>query len=144
MGAWPWLVLAALLVVAEVVTMALFAIFVAAGAAAAALSVALGATPLLAAGVLVVVSIGGLAAGRRPLLHLVGHGRRPLLRSGVAGLVGQRATVVTVICGVDQAGSVRARGEEWPAISYDEVTYQPGEVVHIVDIERTRLVVTVA
>ena len=42
----------------------------------------------------------------------------------------------------DMAGRVHARGEDWPAITYDDHPCEPGQVVEVIDIEKTRLVVT--
>jgi membrane protein implicated in regulation of membrane protease activity len=39
-------------------------------------------------------------------------------------------------------GRVHARGEDWPAITYDDRPCEPGQVVEVIDIEKTRLVVT--
>jgi membrane protein implicated in regulation of membrane protease activity len=60
----------------------------------------------------------------------------------VAALVGQHATVVDRIDKAEVAGRVRARGEDWPAITYDDEPCEPGQVVEVIDIEKTRLVVT--
>ena len=43
--------------------------------------------------------------------------------------------------GPHSPGTVHARGEDWPAISYEESPLEPGEVVVVVELDRTRLVV---
>ena len=142
MSGWLWLIIAAVFVLVEVTNLALYALFVAAGALAAALVAASGGNLALQLVALGVVTVGGLVVARRPLLALVeGRRHRPLV-SGARGLIGQVGTVVQQVHGPHHPGLVRARGEDWPALSYDDEPHEPGEVVLIVDLERTRLVVT--
>ncbi len=142
MSAWLWLIIAAVFILVEVTNLALYALFVAAGALAAALAAAAGgnlAIELVAFGA---VTVGGVLVARRPLLAAVeGRRHRPLV-SGARGLIGQVGTVVQQVHGPHQPGIVRARGEDWPALSYDDEPHEPGEVVLIVDLESTRVVVT--
>ena len=143
MSAWLWLIVAAVFTLVEVTNLALYALFVAAGALAAAVTSAAGGDLALQLVAFGVVTIGGVTIARRPLLAAV-EGRRhhrPLV-SGAHGLIGQVGTVVEQVHGPHHPGLVRARGEDWPALSYDDEPHEPGEVVLIVDLERTRLVVT--
>ncbi|HVC70295.1 MAG TPA: NfeD family protein [Acidimicrobiales bacterium] len=142
MSAWFWLLAAVVFIVIEVTNLAFFALFAAAGALAAALVSGLGGPPGLQVGAFAVVALGGLLLLRRPLLTAFGHRRAGVLKSGVAALVGQRATVVDRVDRTDPAGRVHARGEDWPAITYDDAPCEPGQVVEVIDIEKTRLVVT--
>ena len=145
MSAWLWLLAAVVFVVIEVTNLAFFALFVAAGALAAAVVSAVGGPALLQVVIFAVVALGGLIVLRRPLLAAFGHRRHGALKSGVAALVGQHATVVDRVDRVDRtdvAGRVHARGEDWPAITYDDQPCEPGQVVEVIDIEKTRLVVT--
>lgn len=144
MSPWIWLIIAVVFGIIEVTNFAFFALFVAAGAIGAAIAAALGAGVLAESITLGAVTVGGILLVRRPLLNAVQpHGRRQLI-SGVAGLVGHEGIVVRAVHGVHHPGLVRARGEEWPAISYDPEAHEVGAVVHIIEIERTRLVVTSA
>jgi membrane protein implicated in regulation of membrane protease activity len=142
MSAWLWLVVAVVFIVIEVTNLAFFALFAAAGALAAAIVSGVGGSTLLQVVAFAVVALGGLVLLRRPLLGAFGHRRAGALKSGVAALVGQRATVVDRVDKADIAGRVHARGEDWPAITYDDQPCEPGQVVEVIDIEKTRLVVT--
>jgi membrane protein implicated in regulation of membrane protease activity len=145
MSAWLWLLAAVVFVVIEITNLAFFALFVAAGALAAAVVSAVGGPTVLQIVVFAVVALGGMLMLRRPLLSAFGHRRQGALKSGVAALVGQRATVVDRVDRIDRtdvAGRVHARGEDWPAITYDDQPCEPGQVVEVIDIEKTRLVVT--
>jgi membrane protein implicated in regulation of membrane protease activity len=121
MAAWVvWLIVAAVLGIAEVTTLTLALGLIAAGALIAAVTSAAGlplAVQLLAfAG----TSIAGLAAVRPLALR---HLRQPpLLRSGAAALVGREALTLTEV--TRHSGRVRIGGEEWSARSYD-----PGTVI---------------
>jgi len=142
MSAWFWLLAAVVFVVIEVTNLAFFALFAAIGAVAAAVVSAAGGPAALQVVVFAVAALGGLFVLRRPLLSAFGHRRAGALKSGVAALVGQQATVVDRIDNADVAGRVHARGEDWPAITYDDQPCEPGQVVEVIDIEKTRLVVT--
>jgi membrane protein implicated in regulation of membrane protease activity len=142
MSAWLWLLVAVVFLVIEITNLAFFAFFVAAGAAAAALASAAGGSSPVQVVVFAAVAIGGLALLRRLLIATFGHRRGGVLKSGVAGLVGQQATVVERIDSLPGVGVVHARGEDWPAITYDDQPCEPGQVVEVVDIDKTRLVVT--
>ena len=141
-SAWLWLVAALVFVVVEITNLAFFALFAAVGAVAAAVVSGLGGPALVQVVVFAVVALGGVLVLRGPLLRAFGHRRPGALKSGVAALVGQRATVVHRVEGAEGAGRVHARGEDWPAITYDEHPCEPGQVVEVIDIEKARLVVT--
>jgi membrane protein implicated in regulation of membrane protease activity len=104
MSAWFWLLAAVVFVVIEITNMAFFALFVAAGALAAAVVSGVGGPTLLQVVVFAVVALGGVIVLRRPLVTAFGHRRRGALKSGVAALVGQRATVVDRVDRVDRRG----------------------------------------
>jgi membrane protein implicated in regulation of membrane protease activity len=141
-SAWIWLVIALVLVLIEVTNFALYAAFLAVGSLAAALTAFLGGGIAAELIVLSGVTLGGLLVARRPLLHaLEGRNDRQLV-SGAQGMIGQEGVVVERVSGHHPPGLVRARGEDWPAVSYDPEPHEPGEIVTIVDLERTRLVVT--
>jgi membrane protein implicated in regulation of membrane protease activity len=133
MGSWiVWLVLAAVLGVAEVMTATLafgllaIAALIAAivGGAGLGLPFQLGAFALTAVAALGVV---------RPLA--VRHIRQPpLLRSGTSALVGRSATVIEDVTAL--GGRVRIGGEVWSARSYDESQVIPvGSTVDVFAIE---------
>jgi membrane protein implicated in regulation of membrane protease activity len=133
MGSWiVWLVLAALLGVAEVMTttLAFGLLAVAAGVAAVVGGVGLGLPFQI--GAFAVAAAAGLGVVR-PLA--VRHIRQPpLLRTGTSALVGRSATVLEEVTA--QGGRIRIGGEVWSARSYDESQVLPaGSTVDVFAIE---------
>ena len=133
MVAWiVWLIVAAVLGVAELVTFtfALGIIAVSACVAAAVAAVHLGLPFQLLAFVIAAAAGLGfvLPVARR-------HVRQPpLLKTGPAALVGRPARVLEEVTGF--SGRVRIGGEEWSARSYDETQVIPvGDTVDVMQIE---------
>jgi membrane protein implicated in regulation of membrane protease activity len=133
MESWiVWLILAAVLGVAEVMTTTLAFGLLAVAAAAAAIVGAVG------LGLPFQIVAFALAAGAglgvvRPLA--VRHMRQPpLLRTGTSALVGRSAIVTEEVTPLD--GRVRIGGEVWSARSYDESQVIPeGSKVDVLAIE---------
>lgn len=121
MSAWiVWLVIAAILGIAEVTTLTLALGLLAIGALAGALTAALGLPLIVQLIVFGLSSAAGLAV-IRPIA--VRHIRQPpLLRSGTAALVGREALALTEV--TRHSGRVRIGGEEWSARPYD-----PGVII---------------
>jgi len=111
-----WLVLAALLGVAELMTATLAFGLLAVAALAAAVVGGVGLGLPFQIGAFAITAGAGLGVVR-PLAAR--HIRQPaLLRSGTAALVGRSATVVEQVTA--DGGQVRIGGELWSARSYDE------------------------
>ena len=133
MESWiVWLVLAAVLGVAEIMTTTLAFGLIAVGAVAAGVvGVAGGGLPfqLIAFGVASAAGLGVV----RPIA--VRHIKQPpLLRTGTSALVGRSARVVEEI--TDDGGKVRIGGELWSARPYDESQVIPvGSSVDVFAIE---------
>lgn len=129
-----WVVLAAVLGVAEIFTLTAALGLLAAAALAAAGAAALGLGPFAQFAVFAAVSIG-LLVGVRPLVKRQLRPRYgPQHRFGVAALVGRQARVVQEVTG--HAGRVRIGGEEWSARAYDETLVIPaGTTVDVIEIE---------
>ena len=133
MGSWiVWLVLAAVLGVAEIMTTTLAFGLIAVGAVVAGVvGVAGGGLPfqLLAFGVASAAGLGVV----RPIA--VRHIKQPpLLRTGTSALVGRSAKVVEEV--TDDGGKVRIGGELWSARPYDESQVIPvGSSVDVFAIE---------
>ncbi len=133
MGSWiVWLVLAAVLGVAEIMTTTLAFGLIAVGAVVAGVvGVAGGGLPfqLLAFGVASAAGLGVV----RPIA--VRHIKQPpLLRTGTSALVGRSAKVVEEV--TDDGGKVRIGGELWSARPYDESQVIPvGSSVNVFAIE---------
>ena len=133
MESWiVWLILAALLAVAEIMTttLAFGLLAVAAGAAAIVGAVGVGLPFQIAA---FAVAAGAGLGVVRPLA--VRHMRQPpLLRTGTSALVGRSAVVTEEVTPLD--GRVRIGGEVWSARSYDESQVIPeGSKVDVLAIE---------
>ena len=134
MDSFVWVVLAAVLGVAEIFTLTAALGLLAGGALAAAGAAALGLGPFAQFAVFAAVSIG-LLVGVRPLVKRQLRPRYgPQHRFGVAALVGRQARVVQEVTG--HAGRVRIGGEEWSARAYDETLVIPaGTTVDVIEIE---------
>jgi membrane protein implicated in regulation of membrane protease activity len=134
MDSFFWVVLAAVLGVAEIFTLTAALGLLAAAALAAAGAAALGLGPFAQFAVFAAVSIG-LLIGVRPLVKRQLRPRYgPQHRFGVAALVGRQARVVQEVTG--HAGRVRIGGEEWSARAYDETLVIPaGTTVDVIEIE---------
>ena len=117
MESWlAWLVLAALLGIAELMTATLAFGLLAVAALAAAIVSGVGLGLPLQLGAFAITAGVGLGVVR-PLAAR--HIRQPaVLRSGTAALVGRPATVVEQVTA--HGGRVRIGGEVWSARSYDE------------------------
>jgi membrane protein implicated in regulation of membrane protease activity len=133
MGTWIiWLVVAAVLGVAEVMTATLaFGLVAAAALVGAGVGFA-GGNAALQFGAFAIASAAGLGIVRPFAMR---HIRQPpLLRTGTAALVGRSAYVLDDVTA--QGGRVRIGGEEWSARPYDEtLTIPKGTTVDVMQIE---------
>lgn len=126
MEAWVvWLILAALLGVAELLSLTLALGLLAIAALAAGLAGALGVPFVLQVGVFAVTSIAGVGV-IRPIAtrHIK---QPPPLRSGVAALVGREARTLTEV--TRRGGRAQIGGEEWTARPYDLDIVIPADVI---------------
>jgi membrane protein implicated in regulation of membrane protease activity len=127
-----WLLLAAVLGVAELLTLTLALGLLAIAAVAAGLSGALGLAPALQVVVFALTAGAGLVVARPIALR---HLRQPpALRTGVAALVGREALTLTEV--TRHGGRARIGGEEWTARPYDPDCVIPaGATVDVLAIE---------
>ncbi len=134
MNAVVWIILAAILGVAEIFTLTAALGLLAVAALAAAVVAALGLGELAQFVTFAVVAVAGLA-GIRPLVRRQLRPRYgPQHRFGVAALVGRQARVVQEVTG--ETGRVRIGGEEWSARAYDETLVIPaGTTVDVIEIK---------
>lgn len=133
MGTWiVWLIVAAVLGAAEIMTATLAFGLVAISAFVAAAVGFAGGNGALQFGAFAVASAAGLGIARPFALR---HIRQPpMLRTGTAALVGRTAIVLEEV--TDRAGRVRIGGEEWSARAYDEtLTIPAGSTVDVMNIE---------
>jgi membrane protein implicated in regulation of membrane protease activity len=126
-----WLVAAAVLGVAEMLTTTLALGLVAVGALAAALTEAVGGGPIVQVAVFVAVSLAGVVLIRPVAMRRLQ--RRSTLRTGTAALVGRTGYVLADVTPHD--GRIRIGGEEWSARPYDEMSVIPaGSTVDVLQI----------
>lgn len=127
-----WLAVAAVLGVAELMSLDLVLVMLAVGALAGAVTAVAGA-PL----VLQLLVAGGAAAAmlllvRPPVVHRLHSG--PELRLGHDKLVGREALVTARITALE-SGRIRLGGEDWSATPYDgTTTIEPGATVEVLQI----------
>ena len=127
-----WLVAAAALGVAEMMTTTLALGLIAVGALAAALTEGLGGSVVVQLAVFIAVSLAGIVLIRPLAMRRLQ--RRSAYRTGMAALEGQTGYVLADIS--PQAGLVRIGGEEWSARPYDEISTIPaGATVDILQIK---------
>ncbi|MGI8450919.1 MAG: NfeD family protein [Streptosporangiaceae bacterium] len=133
MGSWiVWVVLAAVLGVAEVMTTALAFGLIAVGALVAAAAGAAGVGLPFQLAAFAVASAAGLGLVRPISMRHIK--QPPLLRTGTSALVGRSAKVVEEI--TDDGGQVRIGGELWSARPYSESQVIPvGSTVDVFAIE---------
>jgi membrane protein implicated in regulation of membrane protease activity len=133
MGIWIiWLIVAAVLGVAEVMTATLAFGLIAVAALVGAGVGAAGGNVALQFGAFAVASAAGLGIARPFALRHIK--QPPSLRTGTAALVGRSAYVLDEITA--HSGRVRIGGEEWSARPYDEtLTIPAGVTVDVMQIE---------
>jgi membrane protein implicated in regulation of membrane protease activity len=117
-GFWFWVIVAIVFAIAEVMTVALFAAFIAVGALGAAIVSLLGFNLLVQAIVLGIIGVVGILVARPYLVERL-HIGRPALRSGADSMVGQQTMLIEPIGGLEQPGHVKIAGEMWPALTED-------------------------
>ena len=133
MESWiVWLVLAAVLGVAEVMTTTLALGLIAAGAVVAGVVGAAGVGLPFQLAAFGVASAAGLVLVRPIAMRHIK--QPPVLRTGTSALVGRSAKVVEAV--TDDGGKVRIGGELWSARPYDESQVIPvGSTVDVFAIE---------
>src|SRR3989454_2043725 len=115
---WFWVIVAVVFAIAEVMTVAFFAAFIAIGALGAAIASLLGFNLLVQAIVLGVIGVAGIFVAR-PYLVARMHVGRPALRSGADSMVGQQAVLLEAICGAGETGHGKISRLFWAAIHQD-------------------------
>lgn len=127
-----WLGGAVLLGVAELLSLDLVLVMLAAGALGGMVASLVTGLVLLQVVVAVVVSVAMLAVVRPGLAAKLRTG--PELQVGHGKLVGQQAVVTQTITGLDP-GRVKLAGETWSALPYDEtLVLEPGTPVQVLEI----------
>ena len=137
---WFWVIVAIVFAIAEVMTVALFAVFITVGALGAAVVSLLGFNLLVQAIVLGVIGVVGILVARPYLVDRL-HIGRPTLRSGADSMVGQQAVLIEPIGGLEQPGHVKIAGELWPALTEDGSSVPAATPVVVTALRSTVLIV---
>ena len=140
---WFWVIVAIAFAVAEVMTVAFFAVFLTIGALAAAAVSLLGFDLWVQAIVLGVIGVVGIVAARPFLVDRLHIGRHAL-RSGADSMVGQQALLIEPILGLGQPGHLKIGGELWPALTEDGSALPATTPVIVTAIRSTILIVRAA
>src|ERR1700736_5669577 len=140
---WFWVIVAIVFAIAEVLTVALFAVFITVGALGAAIVSLLGFNLLVQAIVLGVIGVAGILVARPYLVERL-HIGRPALRSGADSMVGQQAVLLEPILGVGQPGHLKLAGELWPALTDDGSAVPVNTLVVVTALRSTTLIVRAA
>lgn len=136
-----WVIAAALALIAELLTVSFFFMFLSAGAAVTALLTWMGITPDMMSQLIcfTVVSLASLALFRRYALRIFGKNEKV---DKYQDFVGHRATV-SVAIPANGEGKIHYRGTEWIALSHDGKPIDKGTVVAVKKMDGIRVVVEV-
>lgn len=134
-----WLLLAAIFIILEIISLGLTTIWFAGGAFVAAIAGALGANLIIQIVLFVIVSIV-LLIFTRPLAVKYLDGKTE--KTNAEALVGQNALVLHKINNLEETGQVKINGMEWTArASQDSMIISEEEVVRVVAIQGVKLIV---
>ena len=136
-----YILVAVLLLGIEAFTLAFFAVFVAVGLLAAALTAAIGLPVWGQLLTLSAVSVAGLVVARPPLTRAMLRGRGAIHLPGVQDLVGQTALTVDEVGDEHHPGHALLAGERWLAIAENGLPLPPQSAVTVAAVRGTTLVV---
>jgi membrane protein implicated in regulation of membrane protease activity len=137
---WFWVFVAIVSAIAEVLTVALFSLFITIGALGAAVASLLGFNLLVQAIVFLVLGVAGIFIARPYLVERL-HIGRPSLRSGADSMVGQQTVLTEAIKGNGEPGHVKVAGESWPALTEDGSALPASTAVIVTALRSTVLIV---
>ena len=129
-----WLVIALVLIGAELMSMAFIALYLAVGAIAAGIVGAAGANFGIQILVFAVVAVVSLIATRKPIRRALD--RNPVVASNAQTVVGKHAVVTVALDeGPGHRGQIRVGTEYWSARSTDDHSIEEGATVEVAGIE---------
>lgn len=139
MEAMVWLILLAVFLVIEAVTLGLTTIWFAGGALVAFIAAMCGAGMAIQIVLFVVVSVA-LLVFTRPMA--VKYMNKKTERTNVDSLIGKHAVVTNTIDNLQSTGQVQVNGLEWTARASQEAQIIPKEtVVEIIEVDGVKLIV---
>lgn len=133
-----WLVAFVLFTIGEAATVGLTSIWFAIGALASLISVGLGASIKLQAGVFLFVSGASMVLFRPMVKNYLKPGHEA---TNADSLVGKIALVTETVDNITNTGSLQIRGQYWSAISAHDVVIPSDTKVRILEIQGVKLVV---
>jgi len=136
-----WIVLAALLLVAEMLAPGFWLACVAIGCLSAGIA---GLLPIGLVGqvaVFALTTVGSLLGLRPLLVRRFLHARGSEVRTNVDALIGKTGYVSLRIEAGARQGRVIVDGEDWRGVSVDNATLEPGTKVTVLQVDGTTLVV---
>ena len=136
-----WVVAAAVLLGIEIFATAFYAVFIAVGLGAAAITDAAGGPLWLQLILIGGVSVLGVVVARPPLVRLMERRRPEVSLPGVQNIVGQRAMTVDVVGDEHHPGHALLAGERWLAITDASAPLPPDQTVTVAAVRGTTLVV---
>jgi membrane protein implicated in regulation of membrane protease activity len=136
-----WLVIALVLIGAELMSMAFIALYLAVGAVAAGIVGAAGANIGIQILVFAIVSVVSLITTRKPIKRALD--RSPVIASNAQTVVGKHAVVTVALNeGPGHRGQIRVGTEYWSARSTDDHSIEEGATVEVAGIEGVTALVT--
>ncbi|MHB0913308.1 MAG: NfeD family protein [Armatimonadota bacterium] len=135
---WVWLILAALLVIGEMLSAGFFLLWFGIGAAIAGVAAYLGVGSTWQWVLFIASSLILFVASRRFADRLAGHQPQ---KFGAERLVGREGVVIEEVNMLAGTGRVRVEREEWRARSASNAVIPEGAVARIVKVDGTHLVV---
>lgn len=133
-----WLIVFAVLIIVELITMGLTTIWFACGSIIACIASGLGAPIWLQISLFVIVS-GALLYFTRPVAMKFFNKSRT--RTNVEGMIGKQAVVILDIDNVKEEGRVRIAGMDWTARSFTGEPIKAGTVTIVRAVEGVKLIV---
>lgn len=138
METWYWLVILAVLIVIEIISLGLTTVWFAVGALVAYLAGLLGAPLLLQIAYFFIVSFVLLFFTRPLAMRYFNKDRE---KTNIEGIIGMRGIVTESIDNINQKGCVSLGGKEWTARSENEEIIEEGTTVKAVAISGVKLIV---
>jgi len=138
MSVIAWLVIAAIFIVLEIISLGLTSIWFAGGAVVAAILSAVDVSFNIQIIGFAVTSIILLVA-TRPFVkkHLI----TKVEKTNVESFVGEKVIVLSTIDNIKQEGQVKFNGIEWTARSADGTVYEKDQIVEIKEVQGVKLIV---
>ena len=134
-----WLILFAVLIIIELVTMGLTTIWFAGGAVIACVLAALNAPIWAQVLIFLIVSVV-LLIFTRPIA--VKYFNKSRVRTNIESMIGKQAVVISEIDNIQGIGQVKVNGMDWSARSFDGTHIEAGKVVVVRAVDGVKLIVT--